>query len=361
MDDHQTCWIASPGTVSPVKVLEVGTGGHELTFIPKNPVVVRSVRDYYEFVASSDALFYDLGSAQTEAKRLDQVRLEDRRRILMEQLAKEDDTTKVNPEIVSFGEGLREGMKNGDPLVPESLDSESPPIPEEITEPPVEVIDFRAVSVVTSPVMESVVASEGPRTLIERIQYLIGGETLNVGQICDRLKLKGWMPAGMGSIYTALSGSENLFDRPSRGSYALKSGNQYLKGSPDLTASPTVEVPIGDSFESEEAVVEVQPEEDLAQESTPEVEVADTEYSTWLGHEMKSYRSERAYCKGTGFRLVEHHNGGQWLAEISVEGMSLWVSGNSKFRNLARTSAEVNLRTKIDELSSILKNIGFTS
>lgn len=358
MDDHQTCWIASPGTVSPVKVLEVGTGGHELTFIPQNPVVVRSIRDYYEFVASKDALFYDLGSAQTEAKRL---QLEDRRRMLMDQLTKEDDAPKANPEVVSFGEGLREGMKNGDPLVPESLNPEGPPIPEEIPEPPVEVIDFRAVSVVTSPVMESVVAPEGPRTLIERIQYLIGGETLNVSQICDRLKLKGWMPAGMGSIYTALSGSRNLFDRPSRGSYALKSGNQYLKGAPDLTASPTVEVPIGDSFESEESVVEVQSDDEPDQEAAPEAEETDTEYSTWLGHTMKSYRSERAYCKGLGFRLVEHHNGGQWLAEISVEGLSLWVSGHSKFRNLARTSAEINLRTKLDELSSILKNIGFLS
>jgi hypothetical protein len=98
-------WIAVTGEIVPVVILEAGTGGQMLSYIPPDPVVVRSIEDCFEFVASKSCLFTDRTSAIVEAKRLKEKAIHEARialaRIEHQERVSSNHSKRMNQSLVS--------------------------------------------------------------------------------------------------------------------------------------------------------------------------------------------------------------------------------------------------------------------
>ena len=97
-----THWVAGTGEIIPVIILSTGTGGHTPKYVPPDPVVVLSIEDHVEFVASEGRLLTDRSKAIVEARRLQEdhcreLRLAIARAELKERVGKAGSTSKPPP------------------------------------------------------------------------------------------------------------------------------------------------------------------------------------------------------------------------------------------------------------------------
>jgi hypothetical protein len=374
MTTHLTRWIAGTGLVTPVVILEAGTGGQELNYVPPDPVVVRSVSDYFEFVASESALFTDKGLAMKEANRLREEELLKAKRLLAQ----------IERREVLEARALEEGAK---------IIEDAANLIEDIdTSPPQPVVKMSQESSVTveSPVEVVVVTkksipeeTEKPKTLLERILYVVGRETLGFDEICQRLKARGWMPKRRSSVSNVLSGRKNMFHCPAKSTYSLRN---KPKVSPVESDEVTLQEASTDVTETDEVSEEVEAEFGVSDEGTtvldaefevvddgvpgePEAEVSSpvdspteddepSEFDTWLGMPMTSLSPTRAHYHDDGLVLAEKSNGdGKWTAEIHVEGLALWSEGSSLDRQEARELAQRKLNEQTESVQSTLERL----
>ena len=392
-----THWIAGTEGITPVVIVEAGTGGQELTYVPPDPVIVRSINDYFEFVASEGALFTDRGLAMKESNRLKDEEvsrarallaqierreaIEEIRRQQEEDLAQDRNrSAKSERSMVSFG-----ALSRLEPqILEDSGSSSSQPVVQvssiNTVEPPVEVV------VVTKKRTQEK-EIEKPTTLLGRILYVIGRETLSFDEICQRLKARDWFPQRRSSVSNVISGHKNQFNCPAKSIYALRNkpkvspvetdevtlreAESSEDPAPDETdgaeSSPMIleadyEVVEDEDADPEEEVSE--PEEDAelevkAQDDLPVVEEEPiSEFDTWLGLPMTSLSPKRAHYHDDGIVLAEKHSSdGKWTAEIYVSGLELWYSGNSEDRQGARDEAQKSLTARIQSVNDNVQRL----
>ena len=229
----QACYLAVPGSVEKVVIVEEGLGGTEPKFIPENPVVVTLVDGCYSFVASKDSLFDDPEVAQTEAERLRVEEAENRRKA-KHKMNDEKDRPALE-EGTSIGEGDTESS-----LV-FILDSAVPhnTIPIEVVDEP-SIIEVEAESSSeeddepeVSDTADTVAPASRyakPQDIVTNIQRVLGNEVLSVVEIHQRLAKAGLMPlTNKPTEYLRYIFSKNrdIFDRPERGIFCLREGNPY--------------------------------------------------------------------------------------------------------------------------------------
>ena len=371
-----TRWIAGTGRVTPVIILEAGTGGQNLAFVPPDPVVVRSITDYFEFVASESALFTDKGLAIEESRRLQDEEIlkakkllaQIERREVLEARALEISALEVSALEIS------EDIDTSPPQPVVKMSQES----SDTLKPTVEVV------VVTK--KSTPEETEIPVTLLARILYVIGRETLGFDEICQRLQARTWMPKRRSSVSNVLSGYKNMFHCPVKSIYSLRNkpkvspverdevtlqgeseaestseGYQDQDQDQDHGTNPMI-------LEAEYEVVDEglgksdEPEEPEEQETPVETHTVDdeppSEYDTWMGMPMTSLSPTRAHYHDEDLVLAEKSNGdGEWTAEIHVEGLALWFEGSAGDRLRARELAQNKLNKQTESIESRLERL----
>jgi hypothetical protein len=343
MTTHPMRWIAGTGQIIPVFIIKAGTEGHSPTNAPPDPVTVRSVEDHYEFVASESCLFTDRRLAIVEARRLQE---------------KERRATAIAV--------IEKKLLNGTGLTPTSPTTS------------VSSSDTRAPVVeVSVSVEEEVVMSEDekPQKLLDRVIYVIGTETLSVGEICTRLEKRCWMPKRRSSVSNILSAHKNRFICPVRGRYSLAT---KAKISPILGDDPS-----NDTLDLGEALQAMSDESDEDEGKNDESENDDdeegdesddddeddadlakskakvqSEFSTWMNQPMHSVNPTHCHYQNEDVVLSEKQTGGKWHTEIFVHGLELWCEGNDEDRSVARMAAEDQLRSKVQKISRIVDTLG---
>ena len=200
--DKPTHWIACTDEVVPVIILGAGIGGHNPKFVPPDPVIVRSIEDHFEFVASERCLFTDRTLAIEESRRLREAKVRE-----------------INAALARIE---RQELLNGPGLFQNTL---SIPLKEgsdtQVSVIEMESSDTPAPEDVVSKKKEDV-ATEKPHTLLERVIYVIGRDTVTFDEICQRLAKRHWFPKLRSSVSNVLSAHKNLFNTPSRGVYSLR-------------------------------------------------------------------------------------------------------------------------------------------
>jgi hypothetical protein len=368
-----THWIAGTGRIIPVVILEAGTGGQTLSYTPPDPVVVRSVEDYFEFVASESCLFTDRTSAIVEAKRL---RENERREagVALARIERQErrNGTSLFPMSLSIPKVGVSDIQG--PVVKVSLSTESIQIPVEV--------------VVPKKVQEE---TTSPKTLLEKVVYVLGRETLSFNDICTRLQERQWLPKHRSSVSNVLSAHRNLFLCPSRSIYNLRNKPKVSPIDQESKSEGSdAETPVGGekvdldetleaiSEDEDEAISEDEDEDEDENEdededesdedkgeSEDEDEVVQTgpisECDTWLGKPMLSVNSTHAHYHDDGNTVIlseKSNDNGKWRAEIFISGVEMWCSGSSEDRQQARDLAESNLRTKIQAIEDIIAELG---
>lgn len=354
-----THWIACTGEIVPVVILKAGIGGHNPKFVPPDPVVVLSIEDHLEFVASERCLFTDRTLAIEESRRLREAKVREINAAL----------ARVERQELLKGTGL--------------LDTLSIPL-KEGSGTQVSVVDTTTVSSATQAPAEAVVskkkedvATEKPSTLLERVIYVIGRDTVTFEEICQRLTKRHWFPKLRSSVSNVLSAHKNLFNCPSRGVYSLRTKPK---------ANPIDEA-VTDSSEAEELQTEADiPEEDIESEEDgdPKEEgsseedsennlrealtavsddedsssVQPSEFSVWMNKPMRELTPEHSHFRDDDVVLSEKLSNGTWTVEIYITGLELWSEGNSGDRAQAREVAENNLQAKVQNISRIVEDLG---
>jgi hypothetical protein len=224
-----------------------------------------------------------------------------------------------------------------------------------------------------------------PKTLLDKVVYVIGRETLSFDDICTRLQQRHWMPKRRSSVSNVLSAHKNLFLCPSRSMYNLRNKPRVspidLEPKSEELGTEAAEganldqalAAISDDDESDESEDDDESDEDESEdddesdedESEDEDEVAQAEpvgeFDTWLDKPMLSISPIHAHYHDEDNTVVlsEKSNGdGKWRAEIFISGVDLWCSGSSEDRQMARDQAESNLRAKIQTIGSIIADLG---
>ena len=351
MTTQPTHWIAGTGQITPVIILEAGIGGHTPSYTPPDPVVVRSVEDYYEFVASESHLFTDRTRAIVEARRLQ----DDQRRQAARALARIE----------------RQELLNGTSLFPMSL---SIPLKDDDgTRPP--VIEVVSESISSNPPVEDVVKksdqddSAKPHTLLDRVIYVIGRDTISFDEVCQRLQKRHWMPKRRSSVSNVLSAHKNLFNCPSRGVYSLRSKPKANPIDDSVTDNSVADEP--ETNETEEDLEAVGADDDGEDKGASEEEGLEdsedeaskeeaklSEFDVWMGKPMRELTPQHSHFRDDDVVFSEKYDNGTWTAEIFVAGLDLWSEGSSGDRSQAREAAENNLRAKVSNVSRIVIELG---
>lgn len=342
-----TFWIpGQQGTVTQVELVERGTGGQDLTFVPPDPVVVRSVTDYFEFVASEGALIADKGVALEEARRLREEELGRIKRRL-DELERQ--------EVLQTVASSRTGGRKSTPVIEDS--NKNPPedgsTPKELvlgsevssvgTEIPAEVVPVKNSSE-TKP-------SKDPKTLLQRVTFLIGSDSLSFDELCTQLQDRHWMPKLRSSVSNVLSAHRNLFDRTEDKKYSLRIKNKSQKQPKAAAAAPPVEQP-------EDTEVEEQLDEAVEPIVVEQVAVEESVFDTWLGKPMANSSPNRYHYHDEMLSLCEQSSDdGSWLAEIIIDGLSPWFTGKSESRGSARELAMQRMVESVNKLNSAIDGL----
>jgi hypothetical protein len=362
MTTPPTHWIAGTGKITPVVIVETGTGGQSLAYVPPDPVVVRSIEDYFEFVASESALFTDKGQAMEESRRLRDQEVS-QAKVLLSRLERQEalygGLLPINPKIL---EDNTSGSST--PVVQMKVSSPSDPSTESSI--PVEVV----VAKNSSPKDPT-----KPRNLLECIIYVIGRETLSFDDICKRLEARGWFPKRRSSVSNTLSGYKNLFHIPEKGTYALRSKPAVSPVESDEASRLAIEATSVPSVESDEAsglVIEAtgsevpsdddgEPQVAEQSEVPPQVEAKPVSvFDTWFSLPMTQLNPNRTHYHDENHEVIltEKLNSlGFWTAEIHIEGLDIWSSGTSKDRSEARGQARTNLNIKVKLVNDLLDKV----
>jgi hypothetical protein len=359
-------WIAGTGLVTPVVILESGTGGQELAYVPPDPVVVRSVSDYFEFVASESALFTDRGLAMKEAHRLRDEEVAQAKRLLAQ---------------IERREAMAGSLYPFDPKILQDKDaSTTQPVVDTLESSNTQEVPVKIEVSSTTPQTQEVVVvakkstpekSDNPTTLLERILYVVGRETLSFDEICQRLTARGWFPKRRGSVSNVLSGHKNLFHCPTKSSYSLRNKPKVSLVEHDavtLHKSREAEQPTSEPEEDQDTLETVslegsdegEPDDGASDtvEESPEEDEPASEFDTWMGMPMTSLSPKRAHYHDEGVVLAEKINGdGKWTAEIHVTGLALWSEGSSDDRGEARSLAQAKLNEQADSVESTLERL----
>lgn len=357
---NPTHWIAGTGQIIPVVILEAGIGGHNPKFVPPDPVVVRSVEDYFEFVASEKCLFTDRALAIVEAKRLREEELREAR-IALARIERQEllNGTSLFPAALSIP--LKEGSDTQVPVVEVEAESSDTQMPVEDDVPKKKAQDDSA----------------KPRTLLERVIYVIGRDTISFDEICQRLMKRHWFPKLRSSVSNVLSAHKNLFNSPTKGMYSLRSkpkANPIDEAVVDSSASDEPEsnelqealaAVNDDEDEDEEDEDEEDEDEEDEDEGEPEASVEgsteedgpSSEFASWMGKPMRELTPEHSHFRDDDVVFSEKCAEGTWTAEIFVTGLDLWSEGSSDDRSQAREVAENNLRSKVRNIGRIVKDL----
>jgi hypothetical protein len=347
MNTQPTHWIAGTGQVIPVIILQTGTGGHNPSFVPPDPVVVRSIQDYYEFVASEGCLFTSRGEAIVEARRLRSLEIQEARRAL----------ARIEKQELLNGTSLF-------PMVP------SNPLKED-SETQVSVVESKSSN--TKP-LEDVVSKQSvpedskPNTLLARVIYVIARDTISFDEICQRLEERQWFPKLRSSVSNVLSAHKNLFYCPTRGMYSLRSkprANPIDEAVRESSIVDETETEGSESETEEFETSEIQGPLDEGEDDEPEsrVEVSTkedplSEFVTWMDKSIKELTPEHFHFRDDDVVFSEKLDNGTWTAEVFVTGLDLWSEGSSEDRSQAREVAENNLRAKVRNLGRIVESLG---
>ena len=382
MTTTPTHWIAGSRGITPVVILEAGTGGQDLSFVPPDPVVVRSVSDYFEFVASEGALFTDRGLAMEESHRLRDEEAH-QAKVLLSRIER-----KEMLQAKEFIARVEQEEKNADllPIDPEILDdctlgsthpvvvvgvSGSPNAETQSSEVPVEVVVAKKNKVTEDPTK--------PNTILAKIIHVVGRETLSFDDICKRLEAN-WGDIRRSSVSNVLSAHKNQFHVPERGIYSLRSkppkdsaaveADGASKKTVEKTSVPAAVVVTTDSVEPEavqatsqdESTTVDAPEAEVEQVASAEPEPAKVKTSstaTWFGKPMTLLNPSRAsyHDENHEVMLTEKLNGGAWTAEIHIQGLATWASGTSKDRMKARAQARANLNATVKMVNDQLDGL----
>jgi hypothetical protein len=339
-------WIAGTGQIIPVIIIGAGTGGHSPKYVPPDPVIVRSVEDHHEFVASESCLYTDRTAAIIEARRL-----------------------KENERRSNAAKSLAAMLTPTSPVLPGSS-SDTLEL----------VVGVSTESIDTQEEEEAVTGDGKPQKLIDRILSVIGSETITFDEICTRLQKRHWMPKRRSSVSNALSAHKNLFNCPSRGTYSL-GAKPKVNPPPNLEDDPsndTLELGVlqslGEGEEDEEAKEEEDEEEEDEEdededegdeqeaeedeEDAPSQSEAETEFAIWMNQSMQHLTSTHAHYRDGEVVLSEKQRRGKWHAEIYVQGIELWCEGRDEDRSVARMTAEDQLRSKVSKISQIIGTLG---
>jgi hypothetical protein len=353
MSIYPTRWIAGTGKVTPVVILETGTGEHKLSFVPPDPVVVRSVEDYLEFVASESCLFKDRGLAVLEARRLRSEKVSQLSKAIFALERKEILSTRGTCLSTSR---VDSGSLIGEPVLKLGTDSI------ESSETPVEDV-----------VKNNQEEDAKPTTLLDRVSYVIGRGTISFDELCNRLKNRDWMPKRRSSVSNILSAHKNLFNCPARSMYSLRSKpkvssiedeptSEESESSSEELSTDSVELDQVLQDPDDEGSLEVSADEEGTEVAAADPEVEPSEFSTWMGKPMRSLNSNHAHYRDddeSKILLSEKKNGsGDWRAEIYITGLEMWYSGVSDDRSQARDRAEANLRNRIQSINEIISELG---
>jgi hypothetical protein len=386
----QACYLAVPGSVEKVVILEEGLGGTEPKFIPENPVVVTLVDGCYSFVASKDSLFDDPNVAQTEAERLRVEEAENRRKARPKMI---DDKDRPTPEEgTSIGEGATES--NLVFILDRSAPHNTIPI-EVVDEPTILDVEAESSSEVgedgepeVSDTCDTVAPASKfarPQDIVNNIQRVLGGETLSVVEIYKRLSILGLMPlTNKPTEYLRYIFSKNrdIFDRPERGIFCLREGNPFRvpleqqeievveeTSVQELEEVQVEEVPVEEKSavkrrkskskknskkKSKKASVKQDlPLNTVKRVVAPKSKQGGADYSTWLGESMVQTNAFGSRFSGSYLRLLEQKRGDLWVCEITVVGLGLFLAGTSKRRDFARKEAQKKMEAAINLLNII--------
>ena len=325
-------WIASSGKITPVVILEPGIGEHTPKYIPPDPVVVRSVEDYYEFVASEACLFTDRAQAIIEAKKLRIDKIKEIESALSRIERKEMNGINLLP--------TKNGGDSTAPLVIEVAEESSVTQAEDVVVP------------------KSIDEPTKPQTLLQRIIHVVGKDTLIFDDICVGLEQREWMPKRRSSVSNVLSANKHLFLCPDRGTYSLRATPKATPTEEDISVE---EGPEEVTEETQDLEPNCEGESDTVEESDPEEggpSEEPTGLDTWLSKPMKKLSTSHYHYRDNDVVMSEKFGSGNWVAEIFVTGLELWYYGVSEDRAQARIDAEQMLRTKVQNIGQTIKQLG---
>jgi hypothetical protein len=383
MTTTPTHWIAGTLGITPVVILETGTGGQDLAFVPPDPVVVRSVTDYFEFVASEGSLFTDKDLAMKESGRLHEEEVHQAKVLLARIERQEIKQTKVLLARAEQESKYIDSLPNDQEIIEnKSLGSTHPVVNLDLALSELEIL-IPVENVVAKKITPE--ETTKPKSLLECILYVVGRETISFDDICKRLEAREWFPKRRSSVSNVLSAHKNLFHCPEKGMYALRSKPKVSPVESDgvvVAAVETVSVPSEVSAEtgvveplevesdddSEEVTEHLEsatlPETDpeLVPEPEPEpVPESKVEkksvFDTWFGKPMVHLSPTRSHYHDENQETIfteKFSSLGFWTAEIHIEGLDTWASGTSNDRLEARAQARTNLNIKVKTVNDIL-------
>lgn len=356
--DQAIRWVAITGEIVPVAIVTRGMGDHTTSSAPPDPVIVRSIEDHFEFVASESCLFTDRNLALIEAKRLRREKEKEILRALARVEQRELLSGTRSPTALSIP--LKEGSDTPVSVV-EMVTTES-----SASDTPMSTEDDVPKKTISDD-------SEKPCTLLQRVIYVIGQDTISFDEVCQRLLKRHWFPKRRSSVSNVLSAHKNLFTCPTKGMYSLRSR-------PKAKANPIDEAVIdnlasdepkgSESNELQEALAAVKDEEEdegegeegsdepeASVEASTEEEGPNPEFTSWMGKPMKELTPEHSHFRDDDVVFSEKCSDGTWTAEVFVTGLDLWSEGSSEDRAQAREVAENNLRCKVRNLRRIIKDL----